>query len=219
MFKLPDLPYAYDALQPVMSDRTLHLHHDKHHATYVKTLNELLEKDRRTARSLEEVILDASKGGERKLFNNAAQAWNHAFFWAAMTPKFEKPQGELAAAIDKSFGGLDALKTAFVTEGASHFGSGWVWLTASRTGELKVISTHDADDTLTQADVTPLMVCDVWEHAYYVDFQNNRKGYLEAWFDALPHWEFAGFQLKAATGQGDPWRYPAPEAAQTQKTA
>ena len=219
MFKLPDLPYAYDALKPVMSDKTLHLHHDKHHATYVKTLNELLEKDGRTARSLEEVILDATKAGERKLFNNAAQAWNHAFFWVAMTPKFEKPQGDLASAIDKTFGGLDALKKAFVTEGAGHFGSGWVWLTANHNGELKVISTHDADDTLTHGDLTPLMVCDVWEHAYYVDFQNNRKAFLEAWFDALPHWEFAGFQLTAATGKGDPWRYPAPEAANTLKTA
>jgi len=219
MFKLPDLPYAYDALQPVMSDKTLHLHHDKHHATYVKTLNELLEKDGRTARSLEEVILDASKSGERKLFNNAAQAWNHAFFWVAMTPKFEKPQGELIAAIDKTFGGLDALKKAFVTEGAGHFGSGWVWLIANHSGELKVISTHDADDTLTHGDVTPLMVCDVWEHAYYVDYQNDRKAFLEAWFDALPHWEFAGFQLKAATGKGEPWRYPAPDAANTLKTA
>jgi len=219
MFKLPDLPYAYDALQPVMSDKTLHLHHDKHHATYVKTLNELLEKDGRTGRSLEEVILDASKAGERKLFNNAAQAWNHAFFWVAMTPKFEKPQGDLAAAIDKTFGGLDALKSAFVAEGAGHFGSGWVWLTANHNGELKVMSTHDADDTLTHGDLTPLMVCDVWEHAYYVDFQNNRKAFLEAWFDALPHWEFAGFQLTAATGKGDPWRYPAPEAANTLKTA
>jgi len=219
MFKLPDLPYAYDALLPVMSDKTLHLHHDKHHATYVKTLNELLDKDARTPASLEDVIRDASRSGERKLFNNAAQAWNHAFFWAAMTPKFEKPQGDLSAAIDKAFGGLDELKKVFVTEGAGHFGSGWVWLVAEREGGLRVISTHDADDTLTHGDVTPLMVCDVWEHAYYVDFQNDRKGFLEAWFDALPHWEFAAYQLTAAKGEGDPWRYPAPEIAKSQKTA
>jgi Fe-Mn family superoxide dismutase len=219
MFKLPDLPYPYDALMPVMSDRTLHLHHDKHHATYVKTLNELLEKDGRTARSLEEVVLDAAKSDQHKLFNNAAQAWNHAFFWAAMTPQYEKPDGELAAAIDKAFGGLDGLKQAFVTEGAGHFGSGWVWLTANRAGELKVISTHDAADTLTHGDVTPLMVCDLWEHAYYVDYQNDRKAFLEAWFDALPHWVFAGYQLKAAKGEGDPWRYPAPIAEPSQKSA
>jgi Fe-Mn family superoxide dismutase len=219
MFKLPDLPYPYDALMPVMSDRTLHLHHDKHHATYVKTLNELLAKDGRTARSLEEVVLDAAKADEHKLFNNAAQAWNHAFFWAAMTPDHEKPAGELAAAIDKAFGGLDGLKKTFVTEGAGHFGSGWVWLTANRAGDLKVITTHDAADTLTHGDIMPLMVCDLWEHAYYVDYQNDRKAFLEAWFDALPHWAFAGYQLKAAKGQGDPWRYPAPVSEAAQKSA
>jgi len=219
MFKLPDLPFAYDALLPVMSEKTLHLHHDKHQATYVKTVNDLLEKDGRTARSLEDVIRDAAAASERKLFNNAAQAWNHAFFWAAMTPKFEKPQGELAAAIDKSFGDLDELKKAFVAAGAGHFGSGWVWLTASRQGELRVITTHDADDILTRGDATPLLVCDVWEHAYYLDYQNDRKGFLEAWFDSLPHWAFAGYQLTAALGQGDPWRYPAPDAAKDRKSA
>jgi Fe-Mn family superoxide dismutase len=219
MFKLPDLPYAYDALLPVMSEQTLHLHHDKHQATYVKTVNELLEKDARTARSLEDVIRDAAAASERKLFNNAAQAWNHAFFWAAMTPKFEKPQGELATAIDKSFGDLDELKKAFVAAGAGHFGSGWVWLTASRQGELRVITTHDADDTLTRGDATPLLVCDVWEHAYYVDYQNDRKGFLEAWFDGLPHWAFAEYQLTAALGRGDPWRYPAAEAAKDRRSA
>jgi len=202
-----------------MSERTLHLHHDKHHAAYVKALNELLDQDGRTARSLEDVIMDAAKGGERKLFNNAAQAWNHAFFWVAMTPKFEKPQGELAGAVDKAFGGLDGLKQAFVTAGVGHFGSGWVWLTADRQGELSIITTHDADDVLTHGALTPLMVCDLWEHAYYVDYQNDRKGFLGAWFEALPHWEFAGFQLKAAKKQGDPWRYPAPEATIAKKTA
>ena len=219
MFKLPDLPYPYDALQPAMSERTLHLHHDKHHATYVKTVNELLEKDGRTARCLEDVIQDASAAGERKLFNNAAQAWNHAFFWAAMTPKFERPQGDLSAAIDRVFGGIEALKKTFVTEGAGHFGSGWVWLVADRQADLRVITTHDAADTLTRADMTPLMVCDLWEHAYYIDYQNDRKGYLEAWFDALPHWAFAGYQLTAALGKGDPWRYPAAEPEKGLKSA
>ena len=150
MFKLPDLAYPYDALQPIMSDRTLHLHHDKHHAAYVKTVNELLEKDRGAARSLEEVIRDAAAAGEHKLFNNAAQAWNHAFFWAAMTPKYERPQGELATAIDKAFGGLDGLKQAFVAAGVGQFGSGWVWLTADHEGGLAVVATHDADSPLTR---------------------------------------------------------------------
>jgi Fe-Mn family superoxide dismutase len=208
MFSLPDLPYPYDALEPVISDRTLHFHHDKHHATYVKTLNELLEKTGKSPSSLEAVIRDAAKVGDKKLFNNAAQAWNHSFFWVAMTREREQPQGDLAAAIKASFGDLDALKTAFVAEGAGHFGSGWVWLVADKSGALKVRSTHDADDTLTQDGLTPLLVCDLWEHAYYLDHQNDRKGFLEAWFDALPHWSFAGFQLKAARGDGQAWHHP-----------
>jgi Fe-Mn family superoxide dismutase len=219
MFVLPDLPYAYDALEPVISDRTMHFHHDKHHAAYVKTLNELLEKAGKSASTLEEVIQQASKAGEHKLFNNAAQAWNHAFFWAAMAPARQQPAGELEAAIKSAFGDLASLKTAFVAEGVGHFGSGWVWLTADKNGALKVISTHDAEDTVTQGDITPLIVCDLWEHAYYLDHQNDRKGFLEAWFDALPHWEFAGYQYAAALGRGEAWRYPAAQAAPAQKSA
>jgi Fe-Mn family superoxide dismutase len=210
MFELPDLPYAYDALEPVMSDRTLHFHHDKHHATYVKTTNELLEAAGKSAPSLESVILEASKSGEKKLFNNAAQAWNHSFFWEAMSPRRERPAGDLAGAVDGAFGDLAALKKAFVTEGAGHFGSGWVWLVADKSGALKVRSTHDADDTVTHAEMTPLVVCDLWEHAYYLDHQNDRKGFLEAWFDALPHWDFAASQHQAAQGRGQPWRHPKP---------
>ena len=210
MFSLPDLPYPYNALEPVISDRTLHFHHDKHHAAYVKTTNELLEAAGKTPRSLEEVIRDAVGAGDKKLFNNAAQAWNHAFFWAAMTPDREQPEGDLDAAIKASLGGLPALRKLFVTEGANHFGSGWVWLVADEAGVLKVRATHDADDIVAHAGLTPLLVCDLWEHAYYLDHQNDRKGFLEAWFDALPHWSFAAFQLAAARGKGETWRYPAP---------
>jgi Fe-Mn family superoxide dismutase len=219
MFALPDLPYAYDALEPVISDRTMHFHHDKHHAAYVKTLNELLEKAGAAPSSLEEVIKQAAKAGEHKLFNNAAQAWNHAFFWAAMTPSPQQPGGDLDAAIKTAFGDLAGLKAAFVAEGVGHFGSGWVWLTADKTGALKVMSTHDAQGPVTEAGVTPLLVSDLWEHAYYLDHQNDRKGYLEAWFDALPHWDFAGYQYAAALGSGEPWRYPAGQAAPAQKSA
>jgi Fe-Mn family superoxide dismutase len=219
MFDLPDLPYAYDALEPVMSDRTLHFHHDKHHATYVKTTNELLEAAGKSAPSLESVILEASKSGEKKLFNNAAQAWNHSFFWVAMSPRRERPTGDLAAAIDGAFGDLAGLKKAFVTEGAGHFGSGWVWLVADNSGALKVRSTHDADDTVTHAEMTPLVVCDLWEHAYYLDHQNDRKGFLEAWFEALPHWDFAAGQHRAATGRGQPWRHPQPSEPAALKKA
>ena len=210
MFTLPDLPYAYDALAPVMSDRTLHFHHDKHHATYVKTLNELLDAAGKAPASLEEVIIASSKAGEAKLYNNAAQAWNHAFFWVAMTPEAKKPEGDLAAAIEASFGGLAKLRETFVAEGGAHFGSGWLWLTARRDGALAVRAMHDAKDTVTDPDVTPLLVCDLWEHAYYLDYQNDRKAFLEAWFDALPNWPFAASQFKAASGGGEAWRHPAP---------
>jgi Fe-Mn family superoxide dismutase len=217
MFSLPKLPYAYDALAPVISERTMQFHHDKHHATYIKTLNELLEKAGKSPKSLEDVVRDsAGKADDRKLFNNAAQAWNHTFFWSAMSPKKLQPSGDLAGAVDKAFGGLAGLKKQFVTEGSAHFGSGWAWLAADKGGALKVLTTHDADDSLTKADLTPLLVCDLWEHAYYLDYQNDRKTFLETWFDALPNWEFAGYQFAAARGRGEAWRHPGPQA-DTQK--
>lgn len=205
MYTLPELPYAYEALEPTVSANTLHFHHDKHHAAYVTALNGLLNGDDKG--SLEEVIKTAAPG---KVFNNAAQAWNHAFFWDAMSPEKTAPGAELAAAITETFGDLAALKTAFVTEGVGHFASGWVWLVAEG-GKLKVISTHDAATTVTEEGVTPLLVCDVWEHAYYLDHQNNRKGFLEAWFDTLANWTLADSQFAAAKGAGEAWRYPAPQ--------
>jgi len=212
MFTLPDLPYAYDALEPVISARTMRFHHDKHHAGYVNTLNRLLSEAGETPSSLEFVIRSALKSGDKRLFNNAGQAWNHSFFWDAMTPQRQSPTGDLASAIDTAFGTLEGLKAAFVTEGVGHFGSGWVWLVADRARRLSVISTHDADDTVTQADTTPLLVCDLWEHAYYLDYQNDRKSFLETWFDALPNWRLAESQYAAAQ-EGQPWSYPAPAPA------
>jgi Fe-Mn family superoxide dismutase len=221
MFSLPKLPYAYDALAPVISERTMQFHHDKHHATYIKTLNELLEKAGKSPKSLEEVVREsAGEPDQRRLFNNAAQAWNHTFFWSAMSPDKDRPAGDLAGAIDKAFGGLAALKQQFVADGAAHFGSGWAWLAADRNGALKVLTTHDADDSLTKTDLTPLLVCDLWEHAYYLDYQNDRKTFLETWFDALPNWEFAGYQFAAAQGRGETWRHPRPDfGAQKQARA
>jgi len=213
MFTLPGLPYAYDALSPVMSEKTLHFHHDKHHAAYVKTLNSLVEASGDSHASLEALIVAEAKSTHRKLFNNAAQAWNHAFFWVAMSPDRQQPTSELHTAIRSGFGSFEKLRSAFVTAGVDHFGSGWVWLAADRAGELKVVSTHDADDTLTTKDRTPLLVCDLWEHAYYLDYQNERKAFLEAWFDALPNWRFAAAQFAAAQGHGEAWRYPAPAAS------
>ena len=212
MFALPNLPYAYDALSPVISAKTLHLHHDKHQATYVKTLNSLVEASGKSYASLEAVIVEAAKATPKKLFNNAAQAWNHALFWEAVSPKRQAPSPDLQGAIQSAFGSQEKLRTAFVTAGVDHFGSGWVWLAADGAGALKVISTHDAEDTLTSQDLTPLLVCDLWEHAYYLDYQNERKRFLEAWFDALANWRFAASQLGAAKGDANRWRYPAPVA-------
>ena len=201
MFKLPDLPYAHDALQPTVSAETMHLHHDKHHAKYIDTTNQILG-DKAAGQTLEAVIVQAAKDGEKKLFNNAAQSWNHAFFWDCMTPKATSPSGDLANAID-AFGGLGVLRDKFVQEGVGHFGSGWVWL-AAVAGQLKVLSTHDGVNLLTENGHVPLLVCDLWEHAYYVDYKNDREGFLKAWFDKLPNWDLAASQLASNGG----WRFP-----------
>jgi Fe-Mn family superoxide dismutase len=206
MFKLPDLPYGYEALQPTMSSETLHLHHDKHHARYFTVMNEILQ-GREGVGSLEDVVVKAAQAGEKKLFNNAAQAWNHTFFWVCMSPDKAAPQGDLAAAIEAQFGGLEGLKTKFVDEGAAHFGSGWVWLAADRSGALSVAQSHDGENLLGK-DLVPLLVCDLWEHAYYVDYRNDRAAFLKAWFDALPDWAFAAAQYAAAKGQGEGWTHP-----------
>ena len=204
MFKLPELPYAYDALQPVVSEITMKTHHDKHHKAYVDTTNTLVDEKGLSAKTLEEVVKFAKEKGETKLFNQSAQAWNHAFFWEAQGPSGGKPEGELAKAIDSAFGSLADLKTKFVAEGVAHFASGWVWL-VSEGGALKVISTHDADTALVHEGLTPLIVCDLWEHAYYLDYKNVRKEFLEKWFDGVANWAFAAKQLA-----GDSYRYPAP---------
>ena len=211
MFVLPDLPYEYEALEPAVSSDTLQFHHDKHHKTYVEKTNELAAKAGLAGRPLEEVVREAKSRGDQKLFNNAAQAWNHGFFWECMTPDGSGgPQGALAEAIKRAFGSVDEFKKAFIEEGVNHFASGWVWLVTGAEG-LKVISTHDADDTLPKDGVFPLIVCDLWEHAYYLDYQNDRKAFLEAWFDEAANWRFAEKQLAAAEGKGKGYRYPLPE--------
>ena len=203
MFKLPELPYGYDALQPTVSEITMRTHHDKHHKAYVDTTNTLVGEKGLAGKTMEEVVKFAKDKGETKLFNQSGQAWNHAFFWECMTPDAKKPEGELAKAIDGAFGSLADLKTKFVAEGVGHFASGWVWI-VSEGGALKVISTHDADTALVHG-VTPILVCDLWEHAYYLDYKNLRKDFLEKWFDGVANWAFAAKQLA-----GDAYRYPAP---------
>jgi Fe-Mn family superoxide dismutase len=211
MFKLPDLPYAYDALSPVIGETTMRTHHDKHHAKYVETVNQILSETTAQPVSLESVVREAVSGGQTKLINNAGQAWNHAFFWEAMTPEAGAPAGGLAAAIERSFGGLEALSAAFVKDGTGHFGSGWVWL-AARSEALSVITTHDGATLLPDRAVTPILVCDLWEHAYYLDHKNDREGFLKQWFAKLANWRFAEAQFAAATGSGEGYRFPAPMA-------
>ncbi len=213
MLVLPDLPYAYDALEPALSAETLRVHHDKHHAAYVEKANALAGKAGLGDRPLEDLILEARRRGDEALFNNAAQAWNHGFFWRSMSPQPTAPSGLLAAAIERAFGNLAGLKTRFVEEGSGHFGSGWVWLAATAAG-LEVLSTHDADDLVTHGDTTPLIGCDLWEHAYYLDYKNDRPGFLNRWFDEAADWTFAERQFAAASGQGEVWRYPVAAEAQ-----
>ena len=205
MITLPELPYAYDALSLTMSADTLHVHHDKHHAKYVETANKLVAEAGLEGRPVEEIIAEAERRNLTKLFNNAAQAWNHAFFWDCMAPSRRDPRGDLMAAIDAAFGGLAKLKAAFVQEGADHFASGWAWL-AAEGSSLVVLSTHDAG-TLAHDRRTPLLVCDVWEHAYYLDYKQDRKAFLERWFDTLANWEFAEAQFAAAQGGRAAWTF------------
>ena len=209
MFKLPDLPYAYDALEPAVSATTMRTHHDKHHKTYVDTVNKLLAESGAQAASLEAVVRGA-KGRDQKLFNNAGQAWNHGFFWESMAPNSAKPLGQFARAIDSAFGGLAPLKEKFVAKGVGHFGSGWVWI-ALENGQLTVCTTHDGDSLAAREACTPILLCDLWEHAYYLDYKNDRKGFLEKWFDEVAHWEFAARQFAAALGDGQPYRFPPPD--------
>jgi Fe-Mn family superoxide dismutase len=203
MFVLPDLPYAYDALEPTMSADTLHLHHDKHHAKYVETVNQIVEKKGLGGQTLEDVVRGAAESGDKKLFNNAGQAWNHGLLWVSMTADRTPPSEALNRAIEAEFGGLQELRERFVTEGADHFGSGWVWLTAHE-GHLDVTTTHDGDGVLTKPGIKPLLVCDLWEHAYYLDFKNDRKSFLEGWFDNLADWAFAARQFEPSGA----WTYP-----------
>jgi Fe-Mn family superoxide dismutase len=206
MIVLPPLPYPYGALEPVLSERTLRVHHDRHHARYVEVANALAAEQGLQGLSLEDLVQRAALS-DAKLFNNAAQAWNHGFFWNSMGQRPSRPAGRLAEALAARFGDLERLRAEFVEAGAAHFGSGWVWLMAD-AGSFSVVATHDADTAATRA-LTPLLVCDLWEHAYYLDHQNDRKAFLEGWWDRLANWDFAARQYAASLGEGEPWHYPA----------
>jgi Fe-Mn family superoxide dismutase len=183
--QLPDLPYAKNALEPYMSQETLEYHHDKHHATYVNKLNDLIEGTEFADMPLEQIVTQASGG----MFNNAAQAWNHSFFWNCLTPSSNGgPDGDLAEAIKREFGGLDEFREQFSEKLTQLFGSGWVWLLRSNDGTLGIESLSNAGNPMT-AMQTPLLTCDVWEHAYYIDYRNAKAKYFDAYWQ-LVNWGF-----------------------------
>lgn len=184
-FDLPPLPYAEDALAPVISAETLSLHYGKHHKKYVDTMNELLQKEPVQGATLEEVVRK-SKG---KLFNNAAQAWNHDFYWHSLSPKKTRPGGALAGRIDKDFGSYDRFAEQFAAAAAAQFGSGWGWL-VEQGGKLEIVTTSNADTPMARG-IRCLLTVDVWEHAYYVDYRNLRERYLAAVIGERLNWEFA----------------------------
>jgi Fe-Mn family superoxide dismutase len=182
---LPPLPYAMDALAPQISQETLEYHYGKHHQAYVTNLNNLIKGTEFEALSLEEIIKKSSGG----IFNNAAQIWNHTFYWNGLKPGGSTPSGALAAAIDAKWGSFDNFKAEFTKMCVGNFGSSWTWLVKKADGSLDIVNTSNAATPLTTADV-PLITCDLWEHAYYIDYRNLRPKYVENFF-ALANWEFA----------------------------
>lgn len=180
--KLPTLPYAQDALEPHISRETLEYHYGKHHQTYITNLNNLIKGTEFENLPLEEIVKKSSGG----VFNNAAQTWNHTFYWLGLTPNGQgKPAGALAAAIDAKFGSFEAFQEAFNTCAAGTFGSGWAWLVKKADGTLDLASSSNAATPLTDASVTPLLTCDVWEHAYYIDYRNSRPNYLKGFWQVV----------------------------------
>jgi Fe-Mn family superoxide dismutase len=184
--KLPELPYAMDALQPTISKETLEYHYGKHHQTYVTNLNNLIKGTEFENASLEDIVKKSSGG----IFNNAAQVWNHTFYWNSMAPNAGgEPGGKLGEAIKKKWGGLAEFKEAFNKSAAGNFGSGWTWLVKKADGSVDIVNTSNAATPLTSGD-KPLLTVDVWEHAYYIDYRNKRPDYLGAWWK-LANWAFA----------------------------
>ena len=193
-FTLPDLPYAKDALAPHMSAETLEFHHGKHHKAYVEKTNSLLADKGLEDASLLDVIKAAKDKGDKKLFNNAAQIWNHSFFWQCLAPAGSTElKGELKTMVERDFGSGETMLEKLATESAEHFGSGWGWLVLDND-KLKVTSLHDAD-TPAVHDLVPLLTLDVWEHAYYIDYRNERPKFVKSVLDNLVNWDFVAQNL------------------------
>ena len=198
-FTLPDLPFAKDALGRFMSAETLDYHHGKHHKAYVDKTNSLAQEGGLDGRSLSEVIRAAKDQGSKGLFNNSAQLWNHSFFWQCLAPpEGQKPSGKLAAMIEDKFGNLDAMLAKLKEEAVGHFASGWAWLVLDGDA-LKITSLHDADTPVAYEGMQPLLTLDVWEHAYYIDYRNERPKFAESVLGNIINWEFVGRNLD---GQG-----------------
>lgn len=210
MFKLPTLPFDIAALEPHISRATMETHHGKHHAAYIKKTNAALEERADPPKTLEEVVRLAAREHDWRLFNNAAQAWNHGFFWQSLTsPGDGAPAGGLRAALEKAFGSLEAFREEARSRGENHFASGWLWLVADETGAVQLNDTHDAHTPITDPAVTPLIVCDLWEHAYYLDYKNERGKFLDAFLSKLINWRFAEAQYEAALRKGrGAWAFP-----------
>ena len=197
-YELPPLPYAIDALAPHISARTLEFHYGKHHQAYLTNLNNLADNTKYENASLEEVITaTANNEAEIAIFNNAAQAWNHAFFWKSMKPGGGgDPDSALAIRLEQSFGSLTKFREQFRQAGVAQFGSGWVWLVWDGNA-LRIVKTSNAHNPLVDG-LTPLLTCDVWEHAYYLDYQNRRADFIQALLDHLVNWDFAAINLSDA---------------------
>ncbi|MGI2260827.1 superoxide dismutase [Fe] [Shewanella sp. GXUN23E] len=192
-FELPALPYAMNALEPHISQETLEYHYGKHHNTYVVKLNGLIEGTDLEGKSLEEIV-KSSTGG---IFNNAAQVWNHTFYWHCLAPKAGgEPTGAIADAINAAFGSFEAFKAKFNDSAVNNFGSSWTWLVKKADGSLDIVNTSNAATPLTEAGVTPLLTVDLWEHAYYIDYRNLRPDYL-ANFWQLVNWDFVNANFAA----------------------
>ena len=191
--KLPQLPYAIDALEPHISKETLEFHHGKHHNAYITNLNKLIAGTEYAELSLKEIIKKAPAGG---VFNNAAQVWNHTFYWNCLSPAGGgAPTGDLAEKIDIEFGSFESFKEKFTTSAATNFGSGWTWLIKNKAGKLEIINTSNAGCPLTDGyRDRPLLTCDIWEHAYYVDYRNARSSYLKAYWELI-NWDFVSSNL------------------------
>lgn len=194
-FALPDLPYAKDALEPHMSSKTFDYHYGKHHQAYVNKTNDAIKGTEHEGKSLVEVVRAAKANDNQGLFNNSAQIWNHTFLWNSFSPNGGgAPSGKLAEMINDCFGDLDGFKKAFSDKAAGNFGSGWTWLCESG-GKLEIVNTDDADTPLVHDGKKALLTLDVWEHAYYLDYQNARPDYISAFLDHLINWEFAAANL------------------------